>query len=85
MHIAERKDRRTPSLGAKIGDMHAKDSHSFCNKQIIGGTKLYKWTALIVTPPKGMVMHVAWSYYETLAAKLLPTPDSTYEVSLSTT
>ena len=49
----------TPSLGAKIGDLHAKDSHSFCNKQIIGGTKLYKWTALIVTPPKGMVMHVA--------------------------
>ena len=21
-------------LGAKIGDLHAKDSHSFCNKQI---------------------------------------------------
>ena len=21
-------------LGAKIGDLHAKDSHSFCNKQM---------------------------------------------------
>ena len=29
MHIAERKDRRSLSLGAKIGDLHAKDSHSF--------------------------------------------------------
>ena len=24
------------SLGAKIGDLHAKDSHSFCNGQILG-------------------------------------------------
>ena len=22
-------------LGAKIGDLHAKDSHSFCNKQMV--------------------------------------------------
>ena len=34
MHIAERKDRRDLSLGAKFGDLHAKDSHSFRNEQI---------------------------------------------------
>ena len=36
MHIAERKDRRDLSLGAEIGNLHAKDSHSFRNEQIKG-------------------------------------------------
>ena len=26
-------------LGAKIGDLHAKDSHSFCNRLIVGQSK----------------------------------------------
>ena len=31
----ERKDHRNLSLGAKIRDLHAKDSHSFCNEQML--------------------------------------------------